>query len=274
MKIGFIQGRLSPIIDGKIQAFPWDFWEDEFALACKIKLNIMEWTLDQGKLNFNPLMNCEGQNKIKTLCNNYNIKIPSLTGDCFMQFPFFKFSGKQKSSLLSDLKNIIKSCFKLDISLIVFPLVDNSSIKNSNQKSILISELIKLEGFLEQHNVKIIFESDLNPNNLRKFINNFPSKNFGINYDIGNSASLGFDYRDELNSYGDRILNVHVKDRLLNGETVPLGLGNANIPGVIKALQKINYNGNYILQTARSKNENHVGILSKYRDQLKEAFLN
>ena len=97
-KIGFIQGRLSPIIDGKIQAFPWDFWEDEFALACKIKLNIMEWTLDQGKLNFNPLMNCEGQNKIKTLCNNYNIKIPSLTGDCFMQFPFFKFSGKQKSS--------------------------------------------------------------------------------------------------------------------------------------------------------------------------------
>ena len=31
--IGFMQGRLSPVVNGKIQAFPWDFWKDEFSIA-------------------------------------------------------------------------------------------------------------------------------------------------------------------------------------------------------------------------------------------------
>ena len=45
--------------------------------------------------------------------------------------------------------------------------------------------------------------------------------------DIGNSASLGLNPLDEFEAFGDRILNVHVKDRVLGGTTVPLGLGNA-----------------------------------------------
>ena len=28
-RIGFMQGRLSPQVDGKIQAFPWVHWRDE-----------------------------------------------------------------------------------------------------------------------------------------------------------------------------------------------------------------------------------------------------
>ena len=32
-KIGFMQGRLSPLVDGKIQAFPWDCWSEEFSVA-------------------------------------------------------------------------------------------------------------------------------------------------------------------------------------------------------------------------------------------------
>ena len=49
---------------------------------------------------------------------------------------------------------------------------------------------------------------------------------------------------------------------------MPLGSGNANIPAVIKALNEINYNGNYILQTARALNKDHVNVLCKYRDQI------
>jgi hexulose-6-phosphate isomerase len=35
-RIGFMQGRLSPMIDGRIQSFPWDYWENEFSLAKEI----------------------------------------------------------------------------------------------------------------------------------------------------------------------------------------------------------------------------------------------
>ena len=39
-KIGFMQGRLSPLIGGKIQSFPWDNWECEFAIAESIDIKI------------------------------------------------------------------------------------------------------------------------------------------------------------------------------------------------------------------------------------------
>ena len=48
----------------------------------------------------------------------------------------------------------------------------------------------------------------------------------------------------------EHILNVHIKDRPLGGGTVPLGEGNADILGVIKALETASYKGLYIFQTA------------------------
>ena len=32
-RIGFMQGRLSELVDGRIQAFPWDSWQTEFFLV-------------------------------------------------------------------------------------------------------------------------------------------------------------------------------------------------------------------------------------------------
>ena len=46
IQIGFMQGRLSPLVDNQIQAFPFNHWDQEFALAKEIGLGCMEWTLD------------------------------------------------------------------------------------------------------------------------------------------------------------------------------------------------------------------------------------
>ena len=45
-----MQGRLSEIVNGKIQSFPWDEWEQEFSRASKIGISTMEWTLDHEKI--------------------------------------------------------------------------------------------------------------------------------------------------------------------------------------------------------------------------------
>ena len=63
--IGFLQGRLSPLVNGKIQAFPWDYWQQEFKIASTNGFRIMEWTLDQDRLYDNPLMTTEGQQEIR-----------------------------------------------------------------------------------------------------------------------------------------------------------------------------------------------------------------
>ena len=49
-KVGFMQGRLSPILDNKIQAFPFDHWEQEFSIAKELGIKCMEWTLDYPNL--------------------------------------------------------------------------------------------------------------------------------------------------------------------------------------------------------------------------------
>ena len=59
---------------------------------------------------------------------------------------------------------------------------------------------------------------------------------FGINYDIGNSASYGYNHMEEISAYGDRILNVHVKDRKYMGSTVPLGSGDAQLQSALEEL--------------------------------------
>ena len=48
--IGIMQGRLSPMIDGQIQAFPVEAWKDEFRLANDIGFTHIEWTLDHFNL--------------------------------------------------------------------------------------------------------------------------------------------------------------------------------------------------------------------------------
>jgi len=269
LPIGFMQGRLSPLVDGKIQAFPWNNWENEFEIANKNNFKIMEWTLDQFNLIKNPLMTEDGRKRIKFLSDKFEISIYSLTGDCFMQAPFYKACSEDQYSLMQDLKNIINACGLLGIRFIVFPLVDNGSLESEEQEQALKNGLFLVDTILQQNNVIIVFESDFPPDRLNNFISGFIPERYGINYDIGNSAALGFDPKEEIRTYGNRILNVHVKDRLLGGNTVPLGKGSAEIQIVLDELDSIGYDGNYILQTARADND-HVGVLCQYRNQILE----
>ena len=66
-KIGFMQGRLSPMVGNKIQAFPSKNWFKEFKIAKSIGISLMEWTVDQNKLYKNPLFTDTGRNKIQSL---------------------------------------------------------------------------------------------------------------------------------------------------------------------------------------------------------------
>ena len=263
--LGFMQGRLSPQVNGKIQAFPWKHWQNEFKIASENNFKIIEWTIDQERFLENPLMTEDGKAEIKRISKKYEVKIPSLTGDCFMESPFWKLYGKDRNARIKDFLKISKSCSDLGINIIVIPLVDGGSIEKTDQSKSLTEFLFEKENLFMEMGLKIIFESDFNPKKLKSFIKNFHPEVFGINYDIGNSASLDYNTKEELSAYGNGIYNVHIKDRVLFGSTVPLGEGNANLPLFFETLSKLDYCGNFILQTARSKNGQHLSDLIKYR---------
>lgn len=272
-KIGFMQGRLSPMIGGQIQAFPWDYWQHEIAAAKSIDISIMEWTLDQERLYENPIMTASGQREIISLCNKYDFSIPSLTGDCFMQAPFWKADDAVDcEKLKADFKAIINSCSNIGIEFVVVPLVDDGSLDDMQQENILVDFLSQQQNKLNELGVRIIFESDFAPLELNRFISRLDSDFFGINYDIGNSASLGMNPSEEFKFIGDRILNVHVKDRVLGSSTVPLGQGDANFKSVYSLLKSHNYDANYILQTARATDDKHLEVLLQYKKFVQNGF--
>lgn len=265
-KIGFMQGRLSPVIDGRIQAFPWLNWRAEISAAKSIDVSLMEWTLDQVRLHENPLMTGAGQDEIQALCEKHRFSIPSVTGDCFMQAPFWKANSLKSCEMLKrNFESILNSCSKIGATILVMPLVDGGSIDNLDQENCLVEFLSNQESRCKKLGVRVAFESDFSPLKLKCFISRFDTDCYGINYDTGNSAALGFNQSEEINTYGDRIINVHVKDRVLNGGTVALGHGAADFKNVFSLLKSIDYAGNYILQTARAENEQHIELISRYK---------
>lgn len=265
-RIGFMQGRLCERVDGRIQAFPWDDWRSEFPAAESLGLTLMEWTLDHARMAENPLLTPTGRAEIDDLSRRHGVRVRSVTGDNFMQAPFWKALGHDRSRLLVEFEELIEACGLAGIDFIVVPFVDAGRIDNADEEDIVVQTLISLIDKLERTSVRIIFESDYPPLELRRFVARLPAAHFGVNYDIGNSAALGYDSLAETTAYGERILNVHVKDRRLGGTTVPLGLGAADLPRSFRALARSGYAGNFILQTARAEDGDHVGVLRRYRD--------
>ena len=174
-KIGFIQGRLTRQ-KKKIQQFPHHNWKRELQLAKKLKINLIEWTIDHYGFYNNPLLDLNYVESIKRATSKNKIRINSVTADFFMEKPFWK----QKNSFyhLKKLELLIKFCGLHKIKFIVLPLVDNSSIKNSYLEKKIIFELKKFVNLLKKNNVIILFESDFKPLKLLKFIKAFNNKNY------------------------------------------------------------------------------------------------
>ena len=180
-RIGFMQGRLSAVVDGKIQAFPWNEWREEFSRAKDLGLGRMEWTIDQDRLRENPLATEAGRKAITELCRQNAIRIPSLTGDCFMQAPFWKATAEQRKALVDDLDLLLEASAAVGIEFVVIPLVDNGKIERESESDTLKRVLIARREQLARQNVKIVFESDLPPRDLARFMEAFPADVFGIN---------------------------------------------------------------------------------------------
>ncbi len=248
---GIMQGRLSPPKDNLIQHYPTETWEDEFAHCTELGLECIEWIFEYPNIDQNALFNDKEVEKINYLSKKYDIKINSVVADYFMVNKLFNENQKNLQQNIDVFNNLINQCKKANIPIIELPFVDSSSMKSNQHKTEVIENLLPLIDNASKLNIKISLETDLDPKSFKTFIKNFGIENVYINYDMGNSASLGYNPVEEISEYGDKIINVHIKDRELGGTTVPLGSGNTDFETVFKSLEAINYSHDFIFQSAR-----------------------
>jgi hexulose-6-phosphate isomerase len=253
-EIGIMQGRLSPRIDGKIQAYPARTWQKEFEIAQQIGYAAIEWIVEN-PVESNALMTTSGKTEIKKVISSTGVRIDYVCADIFMQQPLVRMTEEIKSQNKDYLLEILKNAKEVGALGVEIPFVDNSSIKNDNEKQEFIDAMQDAFKLAKDLDIKISLETDLSPIAFKELLEQIGLDFVQANYDIGNSASLGFDPKEELEAYGQRILNVHVKDRKLGGTTVPLGKGSADIQGVFQKLNEIGYAGGITMQAARGEND-------------------
>jgi hexulose-6-phosphate isomerase len=253
-EIGIMQGRLSPRIDGKIQAYPASTWQKEFEIAQEIGYAAIEWIVER-PVETNALMTDSGKGEIKKVIASTGVRIDYVCADIFMQQPLVRMTEEIKSQNKGYLLEILKNAKEVGAIGVEIPFVDNSSIKNDKEKQEFIDAMQDAFKLAKDLEIKISLETDLSPIAFKELLEQIGLDFVQANYDIGNSASLGFDPKEELDAYGQRILNVHVKDRKLGGTTVPLGTGNAKIDLIIQKLQEFGYSGGLTMQAARGEND-------------------
>lgn len=253
-QIGIMQGRLSPRIDGKIQAYPAKTWQKEFEIAQEIGYAAIEWIVEK-PLEINALMSASGIKEIKALILKTGVKVDFVCADIFMQQPLIRMSEKIKKENKKYLEEILINSKEIGAVGVEIPFVDASSIKNETEIDELISVTQGAFKLAEEIGINVSLETDLNAKDFKNLLERINLDQVKANYDIGNSASLGYEPLEELESYGQKILNVHVKDRRLGGSTVPLGTGNADIRRVFERLDEIGYTGGVTMQAARGEDD-------------------
>jgi len=243
-----MQGRLSTPVEGKIQAFPWSTWQNEFYLLRESGLKVLEWTLDYDNLFHNPLFTSDGLMEIRELSSKFDISITSVTCDNFMQAPIFA-RAKQARTTIDDIHRFFQLAPE-EIRYWIWPLVDQGAPRNSSEWDEMIEFLFDISPHLERSGSRILFETELDAQANKDFLKRLPPSCFGLNLDIGNTVANGFDPQEEFKLNYSRIYNIHIKDRLCGGPTVPLGHGAVVWRNLRDPLN--DFKGNLILQCART----------------------
>jgi sugar phosphate isomerase/epimerase len=246
-----MEGRLLPKYQGRYQAHPVGYWEQEFSCAAKLGLDCIEFILDFNDAELNPLLRSDGPEKILRLTEQTGMKVCTVCADYFMEMPLHHGDDSISAHSREVLRRLLVHGKALGLTDIVIPCVDKSSLVDPAAQDRLVDRLLRLTEEAEAANINFSLETDLAPQPFAELLARFDSRRVTVNYDTGNSAALGFDPSEELACYGKRISDIHIKDRELGGGSVMLGTGDTQFERFFAALRPIAYTGPFIMQTFR-----------------------
>jgi hexulose-6-phosphate isomerase len=250
-RIAIMQGRLGPPVEGRFQSFPRDDWAAEFPRAATARLDAIEWIYDAFGEDANPLATDAGIARMRELSQEHGVAVVSSCADYFMDHPFVRAGEAERRALVERLLWLLERARSAGIGRIVLPFVDASRIADDDDRRVALAVLRAALPAAARAGVELHLETDLDPAAFAGLLADLQHAHLKVNYDSGNSASLGYAPAAEFAAYGERIGSVHIKDRRLGGGTVALGSGDADLPAVFGGLRRLGYRGDFVLQAAR-----------------------
>lgn len=257
-----MQGRLVAPENGRFQSFPREGWRLEIERSAQIGLRGIEWIYDLYGEGCNPLESEVGRKELRQLLKKYDVAMVSICADYFMDRPLLRCPENERAELLKRLEWLLGVAAELGVERIVLPFVDASSIRDEAELLQIAAYIRQVLPYAEQYAVELHLETDLAPMLFKDLLKRLDHPLVRVNYDSGNSASLGYLPAEEFAAYGEFIGSFHIKDRKLGGSTVPLGLGDTDFCSLRKELLKYNYQGDFVLQVARGESSDELSWLT------------
>ncbi len=252
MKLGVLQGRLSPPVGGHYQEFPED-WNTEVDVLHTLGLKGVEWLITKNKFLDNPLINSDLSGvPILSVC------LDNLVDEKIDDYNFLK----------DNLTPVCEAMLKLGIKNATIPILDESDLSSTDKRS-TFCEIMEPYGDIYP-DINFCFEAEMPPEELREIVD--LRDNFYVTYDTGNITSSGINHELYIEFFKEKILNVHIKDRTFDRKTVAPTTGDTPFDLIFKKLNEIEYNGFYILQTARGISGKEIETIEEHKRLIENLY--
>jgi len=265
LSIGIKQSRLTAPQGRGIQFFPFENWQNEFAVSSELGLDEIEWVFEYENFENNPLFFKKGIFEVNKIIEKTGVVVRSVSFDYFIRRAFYKYDRENSNPILLENKDVFNHLFEgmsqIGSDFLVLPVLDDASIRNTYEEKLFVDFLSNIVHKAKKYNIVIGLESDYPPEKLKILLDKIA--NIKLTYDIGNSAGFGYDAKKEFELLGYYIKNIHVKDKPLHGHSVGLGTGNADFNTVFTEIKNIEYNDSIILETARGADMNEKQTIAE-----------
>ena len=263
--IAIMQGRLLPPLMGRLQAFPAHEWRKEFKKSRQAGISCIEWIYEKQNENLNPLSNDQGIIELLQIIKSSFVEVRSVCADYYMDEVLINSDGTFNAKIVDHLSWLIQQASKLSIIYLIIPFVDKSRLKTRAQCKSLISLMQEIGPKVAKKGLEIHLETDLDPKEFSSMLQTIGHPSIKANFDIGNSASLGYDPKEEIEALAPFLGSVHVKDRVFGGKTVPLGEGDADFATCFDLIQRQGFSRHFVLQTARGIDGREINLAIENR---------
>ena len=93
---------------------------------------------------------------------------------------------------------LLNNAVELGVTDVVIPCVDQSTLGGKPAVDRFVKTLLPIVVIAEKHGINLSLETDLAPQLFVELLERFNSNRVTVNYDIGNSAALGYDLFDAI----------------------------------------------------------------------------
>lgn len=236
--IGIMQGRLLPENLDKLQIFPRNKWFEEIEIAKSIGFQHIELLWDKKK----------EIKKTKSLIDTLgSLSMPFTKSICIDSICY----TNSIDEVLDEIFDVLLTFKENTPKVLVIPLLNNIKFQSVPKLRKLISELYihKLFDLINLYKVKLALEINLPAFKVMKALKLDQLEIFGICIDTGNLWYCSNSPLQEIQTFSNKIIHIHVKDRDKDGNNVLLGDGLVNFYEFFGILKKINYSKIFTLET-------------------------